>query len=195
MAIQRCVMKQQSVVAVAKSPYTGSEQVHAHQGQWWEADISIAPTEAANARPITAWFASLNGREKTVLFGDPAGATARGSASTTPGSPLVKGASQSGGSLICDGGPLSATGYLLEGDYIQIGTGSTSRLHMVLEDANTDGAGDFTLAIWPNIRTAADNAVIAVSSPKGLFRLTQNTRSWDESTVIWGFSFGLTEVL
>tara|TARA_R110000765_G_scaffold141381_7_gene242258 strand:+ start:1008 stop:1577 length:570 start_codon:yes stop_codon:yes gene_type:complete len=189
-------MRQNSNVAVAKSPFTGSEQVHAHQGQWWDADISVTPSEAANARPITAWFASLNGREKTVLFGDPAAATARGSASTTPGTPLVNGASQTGGSLICDGGPNAATGYLLEGDYIQVDTGSASRLHMVLEDVNTDGSGDFTATIWPNIRTSpTENAAITVSSPKGVFRLTENMRSWDESTVIWGFSFGLTEVI
>lgn len=196
MTIQRCVMRQQSVVGVSKSLFTGAEQVHAHQGQWWEADISLTALERSDAAGVTAWFASLNGREKTIVFGDPAAATPRGTASSAPGVPLVDGASQTGASLLCKGGPNTATGYLLAGDYVQLGTGSSSRLHMVLEDVTTDGAGGFTLNLWPNLRVSpSDGDTLVVSSAQGLFRLNQNVRSWDESTVIYGFSFGLTEAL
>lgn len=196
MKIQSCRMRQQSVVAVSKSPFTGSEQVHSHQGKWWEADLSIAMMERADAAATTAWFASMNGREKTCLFGDPAATTARGSASTTPGTPLVNGASQTGSALICDGGPLTVTGYLLEGDYVQLGSGSTARLHMVLEDVNTDGSGNFTLNLWPHLRSApATNSALVVATPQGVFRLSSNVRDWNESTVVYGMSFSLTEVL
>ena len=196
MVIQSCRMKQRSVVAVSKSPFTGSEQVHAHQGKWWEADISVALMERADAAATTAWFASLNGREKTVLFGDPQAATARGSASSAPGTPLVNGADQSGSALICDGAPNDATNYLLEGDYVQLGSGSTARLHMVLEDVTSDGSGNFTLNLWPHLRSSPDNdATLVVATAQGAFRLASNLRDWSESTVAYGFSFSLTEVL
>lgn len=194
--ISRCTMRTVSRVGVSESIFTGAQQVQAHQGQWWEADISIAPSERADAAPVTAFFASLNGKEKTVLFGDPSATTARGSAGTTPGAPLVKGASQTGAELLCDGAPISTTGYLLEGDYIQLGTGSTSRLHMVLEDVNSDGSGNFTLNLWPDLRSSPDNdAVITLANPKGVFRFNKNITQWSEQTVIYGASFTLKEAL
>lgn len=197
MKFQSVTFRPNSVVGIAKSPFTGQEQVHAHQGQWWTADLSVSPLEASDARAITAWMTSMNGREKTFLLGDPAGGTARGSASTTPGTPLVDGASQAlGSALVCKGGPLTATGYLLEGDYIQLGSGDTANLHMVLEDVNTDGAGDFTLNLWPNLRSSpADEAAIVVSSPVGRFRMASNQLPWDETTVLYGFSFQAVEAL
>lgn len=185
-----------SVVGVAKSPFTGQEQAVAHQGQWWVADLSVSPLEAADARAITAWLTSLNGREKTFLLGDPAGATAQGSASSAPGTPLVNGADQAlGSALICDGAPNGATDYLKEGDYIQLGSGSSANLHMVLEDVTSDGSGNFTLNLWPNLRSApANDAAITVASPVGKFRLADNVSKWDLTTVIYGFSFRAIEV-
>lgn len=196
MVIQQCVMKQQSVVSVSKSPFTGSEQVFAHAGKWWEANLSIALMERADAAATTAWFASMNGREKTCLFGDPAAVAPRGTASSAPGTPVVNGASQSGAALICDGAPNNATGYLLEGDYVQLGSGATARLYMVLEDVNSDGSGNFTLNLWPHLRSSPDNdATLVVTSAQGVFRLRENLRQWQESTVAYGLSFALTEVL
>ena len=194
MVIERCSMKAKSLVAVTASPFTGEQQVHAHSGQFWEADITVAPSERGDAAAIHAWLLSLNGREKTLLFGDPAGATARGSASTTPGTPVVNGADQTGASLICNGGPIGATNYLRVGDYIQLGSGSTATLHQVLEDVSTDGSGNFTLNLWPNIRSApANGATVTVDNAVGKFRLDSNVNSWSESTVLYGISFKIKE--
>lgn len=196
MKFQSATFRTNSAVGISKSPFTGQEQAVAHQGQWWTADLSVTPIAAADARAITAWLTSLNGREKSFLLGDPAGATARGSASTAPGTPLVDGASQAlGSALLCKGAPNGATNYLKEGDYVQLGSGSTASLHMVLEDVTSDGSGGFTLNIWPNLRTApADNAVLTVASPVGRFRLAVNQSVWNLSTVTYGFSFQAIEV-
>jgi|TARA_Y100000310_G_C20704101_1_gene833177 hypothetical protein len=193
MKFQNATLKTNSVVGVSKSPFTGEEQIVAHQGQWWTAELSVAPLERADAGAVTAWFTSLNGREKTVLFGDPAASTAQGSASSAPGTPLVNGASQTGSALVCDGAPNGATGYLKEGDYVQLGTGSSSRLYMVLEDVTSDGAGNFTLNIWPDLRSSPDNNdALTVASAVGRFRLGANA-GWELSTVMYGFSFNLVE--
>lgn len=195
MKFQSATFRTNSVVGIAKSPFTGQEQAVAHQGKFWTADLSVSPMEAADARAVTAWFTSLNGREKTFLIGDPAGATAQGSASSAPGTPVVNGASQTGSALICDGAPNNATDYLKEGDYVQLGTGSSSRLYMVLEDVSSDGSGNFTLNLWPNLRSSpGDDDALVVASAVGRFRLAQNITQWELSTVLYGFSFQAIEV-
>jgi hypothetical protein len=81
--------------------------------------------------------------------------------------------------LNIDGLPASATGYLKAGDYIQLGTGATSRLYKVLEDVNSNGSGQATLNLWPDLRSSpANDATVVVSNAKGLFRLAQNDASW-----------------
>jgi len=146
LVIQYCSVKLDSAVGVARSGFSFSEQVHAFSGQRFGFDITAAPTTKDDGAIVAGWFASMNGREKTILFGDPMRTTARGSAGTTPGAPKVKGASQTGASLLCDDVALtSVTGYLKVGDYIQLGATSLSRLHMVLEDVNIDSGGNYKL--------------------------------------------------
>ena len=170
-------MTARSVVGVTKSPFTGAQQVQKHQGQWWEWEAHLAPMTRASAEEWIAFMLSLNGQQGTFLLGDPLGSTARGIAS---GTPLVKGASQTGNSLITDGWTASQTGILKAGDYFQLGTGSSSKLYKVLADANSDGSGDATFDIFPAINTAvADDLAITVASPKGLFRLASNEMGFD----------------
>ena len=111
--------------------------------------------------------------------------------------PYVNGASQTGGSLVIDGASPDETGYLLAGDYIQLGTNGSSRLHKVLTNVNTDSSGNATLDIWPHIRVApADNATVTVSSAKGLFRLSSNEQAWSvNEAAIYGITFSAMEAV
>jgi hypothetical protein len=138
-----------------------------------------------------AWIAfklKLNGQIGTFLLGDPAGKTARGIAT---GTPLVKGASQTGNSLVTDGWTTGQAGILLEGDYIQIGSGTLTRLFKVLNDATSDGSGNATFDIWPSIVNAFDdNAAITVSSAVGLFRMVPDQMRWEVDRAInYGIAF------
>ena len=161
-----------SVVAVAVSPFSGTQQAYQHQGQVWQADIQLPPMRREDAAPWMAAFLQLNGRYGTFRLGNEAMRTPRGAAT---GTPLVKGASQTGQSLITDGWTAGVTGILKQGDHIQI----ESRLYMVMVDADSDVLGNATLDIWPRLRSApADNAAITVSNCKGLFRLTNNEMPW-----------------
>lgn len=99
------------------------------------------------------------------------------------GTPLVKGASQTGSSLITDGWTASVTGVLKKNDVFTIASvysvnpvskASTGVLQQfrVTADASSDGTGNSTLAIEPSIVTSgatqtvsagpADNAAITV---------------------------------
>jgi hypothetical protein len=163
-----------NVVSISESPFTLKQQVVAHTGQRWEAEVTIPPIKREQAEVWVSFLVSLQGVRGTFLLGDPANATPRGSASSAPGTPLVNGASQTGDSLTIDGCPASATGYLKAGDYIQLGGGSTATLHKVLQDVNTNGSGQATIDLWPYIRNApSDNSTVVVSNAVGVFGLGQ----------------------
>jgi hypothetical protein len=193
-AIQSIEIRAVNAVAYSRSPFTFAGQAFAYSGQMWTADVTLKPMKRADAEQWVAWLISLRGQLGTFLLGDPNGATARGAAT---GTPLVNGASQTGGSLVIDGAATSVTGWLKAGDYIQLGSNGSSRLHKVLADANSDGSGNVTVDIWPHIRTApADNATVTVSSAKGLFRLSSNEQAWSVNEAsIYGMTFAAMEAV
>ena len=181
-------------VGVSTSPFTFSQQTYKHQGQRWEAEVSLPPMPRSEAEEWFSFLVKLNGQYGTFLLGDPHSAP-RGSAATTPGTPVVNGASQTGAELDIDGLPASATGYLKAGDYIQLGSGSSATLHKVLNDVDSNASGEATLDIWPDVRTApADDATVVVSSAKGVFRLASNMTGVDINEVeFFGITFAAVE--
>ena len=184
-----------SVVAETISPFTGSSQVQKHQGQWWEFEAGLPPMLRADAEEWISFFLTLNGKQGTFLFGDPNGETARGVAT---GTPLVNGASQTGDLLITDGWTASQTGIMKVGDYFSLGSGSTTRLHKVIEsDVNSDGSGNATLRIWPNLRSSPNNdAALDVTAPKGTFRLLTNEMPFSmKAPNLYSVAFAAKEVV
>jgi hypothetical protein len=177
-------------VGVGESPYTFSQEVYEHAGKRWGIEVQVPPMKRADAEEWAAALASLRGRRGTFYFADPLGATGRG---TFGGTPLIKGAGQTGGTIAIDGCSNNITNWIKKGDWVQIGTG----LHKSLTDANSNGSGEVTLELWPGPRTApADNAAVTVVSAKGIFRLTSNERGYDISLAqIFGFSFSAVEAL
>lgn len=186
--LRSAVFRMASQNFATQSPFTYQQQVLNHPGRRWEVDITLPPMKQADARIWIAWLAKLDGQLHTFTFGDPLGQTPQGSAG---GTPLVAGAGQTGASLDIDGCTAGQTGWLKEGDYIQLGTGEDARLYLVMEDADSDGAGAATLSLWPAITAApADNASVVVSNTVGAFRLASNVSTWsaDEASV-YGMSF------
>jgi len=185
-----------NVVAASTSPFTLRQQIVKHFGQRWEVEISLPPMKRTNAEQWVAWLLSLGGMYGTFnmpLFPY----TARGSAATAAGTPLVNGAGQIGQTLLIDGAPNSVTGYLKAGDFIQRGAGASATLHKVLTDVNSNGSGACTLELWPEMRTAvADNDPIVVSTPQGLFRLAGNETNYSvDDVAIYGMTFAAVEVI
>jgi hypothetical protein len=160
-----------SVVGMFASEFTGTQQTYAHPGQFLTASVSFPPMKREDAAGIVAALMSTQGTRGTFYFGDPQWTSPRGIGT---GTPLVSGASQTGQDLITDGWTISQTGIMKAGDWVQVGSGSTQQLCMVLADADSDGSGNATLSLFPRIRTAfADNTSLTVSSPTGVWRLMQ----------------------
>lgn len=183
-------------VAYDRSPFTFAGQAQANAGQMWAADVTLPPMKYADAERWIAWLISLRGQFGTFNMGDPARAVARGTARGTD-TVTVNGAGQTGQDLNITSDQLSETGYLLAGDYIQIGSGSTATLHKVLVDADTDASGDATLTLWPSVRTApTDGAAVVVQSAVGRWRLAGNETEWSvNEAMIYGLSFSAMEAV
>lgn len=180
--------------AFMPSPFTFQGQVQEMGGDVWVAQF--APY-AANRDDAAAWvgfLGAIRGMVGTFLLGDPDGTTPRGSVS---GSPLVNGAGQTGRTLAVDGLGANKTGVFLAGDYIQLGSGSTSRLHMITKDANSNASGQATLDIWPTLRESpADNTPITYTNCKGVFMLVTPTRGFKLNVEsVYSMSFQAIEVL
>ena len=191
--IRNIAFRARNAVAYNFSPFTFQGQAQAYSGQMWEADITLPPIkDRSDAEVWNAFILSLRGQLGTFTMGDPNGATARGTASTSAGSPVIS--SQIGSTIFVTGAPALQTGYLLQGDYVQFGSGSTATLHKVLADTNTNGSGFFNLEIWPGLRSSRSGAMV-VSSPVGRFRLATNDTGWVADIQQYSITFSAREAI
>ena len=185
-----------NAVAYERSPFTFAGQAQASAGQMWGADVTLPPMKYADAERWIAWLVSLRGQFGTFLMGDPMRCIARGTARGTD-TVTVNGGSQTGQDININSDQLSETGYLLAGDYIQLGSGSSATLHKVLVDASTDASGDATVTLWPNVRIAPSNgATVTVQDTVGRWRLAGNETEWSvNEAMIYGISFSAMEAV
>ena len=192
--IRAMTIRGNTIVGVSASPFTAQQQVYKHQGEWWEAEVTLPPMKRATAEQVSAFLLKMKGRYGTFLLGDPANTSPRG---VGTGTPLVNGAGQTGSSLVTDGWTISTTGILKAGDWIQLGTGSSTTLHKVLDDVDSDGSGNATLELFPRIRTSpSDDAAITVSSPKGIWRLASNQMEYSiDEAAVYGITFACIEAI
>jgi len=170
------------VVGVNRSPFSNKREVQDWGGDMWSAKLTWPVLAGRDqAEPLLVMLLALRGRLGTVLIGDPLGATGRG---VLTGAPLINGVASAGArNLAIKGATHSVTGWIKAGDYLQLGSGTSTRLHKALADAASDGSGNLTVDIWPRLRESyADGAAIAVSNCRGTFELGTNQRGWDESS-------------
>lgn len=178
-----------------KSPFTMERQAFRWPGEAWAFDYTTAPCERDVAEDWIAFANKLRGNYGTFLLGD---ASAPALLGVGGGTPLVDGAISAGVyDLPIKGAPNSTTGWLLKGTYIQVGTGATSRLHKLVENADTNGAGKVTLQIVPAIRAdLTDGAAVVISNAKGVFHLVDNAVAWNvDSNGHYRYTFRAEEAL
>ena len=170
-----------SVTGVSQSPFTGEQQVYVHQGEFWTLELRLGQMNRADGEEWIGALLSLNGQEGTFLVGDPMGAAPRG---TWSGSVLVNGGSQSGKTLVIDG--MSAGATWKRGDWFQLGSGASTRLHKITADGTANGSGQGTIDFWPRLRASpADNAPLTLTSTVGIWRLTRGV-PWTMQDVKYG---------
>ena len=180
--IEQIELRTVNAVSTSQSPFTFKQQVVVHDGQRWEASVSIPSVHKDKAAEWKAMLVALKGQTGTFLLGDPDYKTPRG------GSIITGTLSGSVGDSTVT---VSTSANLLAGDYIQLGTGTNSKLHQVLVDQSGS-----TLEIWPNLRDTYSSAAINTNNPQGVFRLKENVTSWTiNNASVYGISFEAVEVI
>jgi len=129
-APSRIDFRAESLVGASESPFSFSPQTYAWPAERWGAALSWSILTRADGDDVEGFLLALNGREGSFLLGDPLRPTPLG---TWAGqSPLVMGAGQSGKTLVIDIISGATTGK--RGDYFQLGSGVTARLHRLTQD-------------------------------------------------------------
>jgi hypothetical protein len=169
-----------NAVKNSQSLFTYKQQVIAHTGQRWEASVSLPPVRRDLAAPWKGFLVSLKGPVGTFLLGDPDYPTPLGDVSSCV---LTGSAGDETVTVVM-------TGTLKSGDYIQLGSGATAKLHQV----NADQTGDGNLEIWPALRTDYSSSTVVFNAAKGVFRLKENVSSWSiNNTSSYGIAFEAVE--
>ncbi len=157
-----------------RSPITGAVQTVGRTGTRWEISLLYQNVSEALRAEMQAFVAKLHGQEHRFYVWDHA-YSRRGSGSGG----LVNGASQTGSSLITDGWPTS-TLIFREGDQLSYDAGTNEHeLKIVTADVTTDGSGNATISISPEIHISpANNQAIRVSTPYQTCVLASPTVGW-----------------
>jgi hypothetical protein len=155
-----------------KSPLTNSIQTAPRKGSLWRVTMTFDNRFGAERAALQAFLAKLNGQEHRFYVHDHA-YTRRG---VGGGTISVKGAGQSGSTLLVDGASFSIANYLREGDYVAF----NNEFHMVTADCNSNGLGEVSIPIAPPIRKQTnDNDLVDYAVPVlGVFMLSSSAK-WD----------------
>lgn len=174
------------------SPLSRVTQVVALAGARWKATYTLPRMSRAQAAPWRAFLLSLEGQANTFAAYDPDFVSPLG---TPLGAPLVKGAGQTGSTLLIDGCVANVTGWLKAGDYFSVG----GKLKMITADASTNGSGEATLTFKPaNFAAPADNAPLTVYAATCEMRLVDDSQGgWetDPNRITEGITFSAVEAL
>lgn len=180
--IESITLRAINAIGASESQFTFKQQVFVHPGQRWEASVTVPPLRRDVMAPWKAFLTALKGASGTFLLGDPDYATPQGDVSSC----AVSGAAGE------EDVTVTMTGTLKAGDYIQLGSGSAARLHMVLADR----VGSGTMNIWPALRQTYSGQTAIIDSPRGLFRLASNMSEWSiNNENAYGISFEAVEVV
>lgn len=174
----------QGNVGVAMSPFTGQQQVTVWPNQLWNVQVTLPPMGDAAAGAWIAFFLALNGQEGTFYLGDSVRKLQRGSMS---GSVTVGAGAVANSSTL----PFSGTGTPAVGDWWQAFTGTSARLHRIVQV----NAG--SVDVFPRLRSAyASGTAITYNNAKGVFRLAARVPAmFNEVKIAAGLTFQAMEAL
>lgn len=161
--------------------------------QRWGIEGTYPPMLRSTFAPVIGFALAQRGQYETFTLTPPAlWSSARGIAT---GTPVVKGAAQTGRTVLTEGWTASQTGILLAGDFIKFA--GDSKVYMVTADCNSDGAGDASVVIEPALMASpADHAVITVNSVPFTVAFASDIQEFDINTASHhAFSVKFVEVV
>ena len=170
-----------------QSPLSNAVQTVSRKGSYWKTTMVFNNLSGAQRSELQAFIAKLDGQTHRMRIRD-YGFVRYGSASS--GSPVVKGASQTGSTLLADGASLSTSSYFAAGDYVSF----NNELHMVTADVDSDASGNLSIPLAPPIRKSpADNASIEYVAPYGVFMMINNPQWSTQASYFSSITIEATE--
>lgn len=170
-----------------RSPLTNSVQTSSRKGSLWSIGMTFENLSGDQRAEMQAFIVKLNGQEHRFRVQDHS-FVRRG---VGTGTLTVNGAGQGGRVLVCTTTGFSINNYVRIGDYIEF----NNELHMVVADANSDGAGNISIEIAPPIRKPTiDNDSISYAAPvKGVFMLSSKSGWSTNVSLLSSFSIEAVE--
>lgn len=165
-----------NIASLQVSTFTGKETLQEFEGDYWAVTVRYRNLPRELAQPVMAFLSALRGPVGTFVLRYPGYGGSLGTAKDNPSSPIVDGDNQEGGTAIkIKSAPANQTGWLKQGDIIQVGANNRPHWHRVLTDTDTDLIGRATIDVWPRIRTGViNNDPVITDQPIGLFRLQRS---------------------
>ena len=176
---------------VSESPFTGAQQVISYDKAQWYCSVTLPPMKRSQASAWHAFFLKLRGRENTFLLGDPDATKPTGSTSDHPSSVVTSSSGSIGDTSLSL--TIGSGKKLNTGTYLQIGTATSAKLYMVVDD-NT---GNGSVTIEPKLKAAVSNSeALIFNDARGVFRMDSNDLTWSANQIsTYGISFSCSEAL
>lgn len=170
---------------------SGARQVRTSPGHFWAIKVQYPKLVQDDFMDLWAFAIKQKGQFESFQFVPLELATPRGALG---GTPLVNGASQTGSNLVIDGCSPNIIGWMKAGDVFKV-AGHT-KVYMVTEDVNTDGGGNATLGIQPDLmESPANNEALTVTSVPFTVAFRSDSQLYNiEPGTFYGFAIDLIEV-
>lgn len=187
--------------AISQSPFTFRQQTFRYPDQRWVMSVNVSAVRRDQGERWATFITALNGVQGTFLMGDPLAARPQGAANGmtfAAGFPRIAAPAGAGTRQIEVEGFTADTAKVFQaGDYIQLGSGVTTTLHMVTFDADSNAAGVAQLAIWPAVRRNVNlHELVIYVNPRGRFRLASRDVSFSRnSSGVYSVAFEAREAI
>ena len=172
---------------------SGRRQTRQIGGQYWQMTATFPPMTRTQFAPIYAFVVKQRGRYDSFSIVPTVISTGQGSPA---GTPLMRGASQTGRTLATDGWSAS-TAIFKAGDFLTIA--GNDKVYMVTADvtSNASSSADTPITIEPAlVESPADNAAITHSSVPFTVALTSGIQVFATGTAgLFQFELDMEEVL
>ena len=172
---------------------SGRRQARQIGGQFWRMTITFPPMTRAQFAPIHAFIIKQRGQYESFTLVPSVIHTGQGSPA---GTPLMRGASQTGRTLATDGWT-GGVAIFKAGDYMKIA--GNDKVYMVTADvtSNADPTADTPITIEPAlVASPADNAAITHSSVSFTVALTSGIQEFTTGAAdFYQYEMELEEVL
>lgn len=157
-------------------PFSSYQQGYARSGAQLGMILNYRQLSNADVQELIGLFLGLQGVENRIELED-WGYEAQG---TYTGTPLIKGADQTGTTLETDGWTAGIT--LKRGNRFHFQNGNGHKeLKIITADTVVDGSGNASIPIFPDIHTSpADNQALEIAAPVGTFKLVSNPFEWTD---------------